>query len=57
MVELESTIGPGDDADAWLTVAVPQYWDGLVEVGDSLEGGEGSRIVATATVLAVVAVS
>lgn len=49
----DERLNPGAATDATLTLSVPSSWRGVVEVGDSLEGGEGSRVVATATVLAV----
>lgn len=50
----DERLDPGASTDATLTLSVPLYWRGVVEVGDELEGGEGSRVVATATVLEVI---
>lgn len=44
---------PGTTTDAELTLAEPKYWHGRIEVGDALEGGEGSQVVATAIVLEI----
>lgn len=49
----DKRLDPGATTEATLTLSVPSCWRGLVEVGDALEGGEGSRVVATAVVLAI----
>jgi len=50
-VVLDGDLVPGDEAEAWLVLAVPRFWKDVVEIGDALEGGEGSRVVARAVVL------
>lgn len=52
-VELEKGLSPGAEAQGSLVVAVPHFWIGRVIVGDTFEGAEGSRIVATALVLRI----
>ncbi len=52
-VDLERGLAPGDEGDAWLRLGVPRFWEDAVVVGDMLEGGEGPRVIARATILEV----
>jgi hypothetical protein len=53
-VDLDRALAPGEESPAWLRLAVPRFWEDAVTVGDLLEGREGSRVVARATVLEIV---
>ena len=53
-VDLEDGLAPGDEGDAWLRLGVPSLWEDAVAVGEVLEGAEGPRVVARATILEVV---
>lgn len=49
-VHLCASLEPGGEAEAVLTVGVPGFWVDRVAHGDELEGAEGSRVIARATV-------
>ena len=54
-IELDGAdrLEPGQEAMAWLVLGVPALWRGLVQPGDVLEAGEGSRVVGRAEVTEV----
>lgn len=52
-VDLEYALAPGEESSAWLRLAVPKFWEDAVAVGDVLDGAQGSRVVARATVLEI----
>lgn len=47
------SLAPGAKARGWVLPGVPTSWAGQIVRGDVLEGAEGSRIVAIATVVEV----
>lgn len=53
VLDTDRPLRPGDVAEAWLLPGSPHLWAGLILPGDVLEGAEGSRAVARATVRGV----
>ncbi len=55
-MELDDALGPGEEGGGWLRLGVPRFWEDVIMVGDVLEGGEGSRVIASAAVSEVLTV-
>jgi hypothetical protein len=53
-VDLEHPLAQGEESYAWLRLAVPRFWEDAAAVRDVLDGAEGHRVVARATVLEIV---